>query len=117
MNKLQSISTHFPLFVTLNPFSDFPIKEPHRHFTYLHPIFDQNAIEAQKKLYTIQGPLNTYFCGAWTRYGFHEDGILSAVAIAKAFNIEIPWFSPTEACHAPNWLDIWEKKATKNAET
>ena len=52
-----------------------------------------------------------------TRYGFHEDGILSAVAIAKAFNIEIPWFSPTEACHAPNWLDIWEKKATENAET
>ena len=53
MNKLQSISNHFPLFVTLNPFSDFPIKEPHRHFTYLHPIFDQNAIEAQKKLNTI----------------------------------------------------------------
>ena len=117
MNKLQSISNHFPLFVTLNPFSDFPIKEPHRHFTYLHPIFDQNAIEAQKKLNTIQGPLHTYFCGAWTRYGFHEDGILSAVAIAKAFNIEIPWFSPTEACHAPNWLDIWEKKAAENAET
>ena len=117
MNKLQSISNHFQLFVTLNPFSDSPIKKPHRHFTYLHPIFDQKAIEAQKKLHTIQGPLHTYFCGAWTRYGFHEDGILSAVAIAKAFNIEIPWFSPTEACHAPNWLDIWEKKAIENAET
>lgn len=101
MNKLQSLSHKIPLFVTLNPFSDSLIKKSHRQFKYMHPIYDQKAIDAQKNLNRIQGIYHTYFCGAWTRNGFHEDGIISAVAIAKAFNVNIPWDSKTTACHDP----------------
>ncbi len=115
MNKLQSLSHKLPLFVTLNPFSDSLIEKPHRRFSYMHPIFDQKAIDAQKKLNRIQGLYNTYFCGAWTRHGFHEDGIMSAVAIAKALNVEIPWHSATNACHDPERLKIFsEKEDTEN---
>ena len=49
------------------------------------------------------------FCGAWTRNGFHEDGIISAVAIAKAFNVTIPWDSETKACHDPEYFKIFEE--------
>ena len=117
MNKLQSLSHNIPLFVTLNPFSDSLIEKPHRQLSYMHPIFDQNAIDAQKNLNRIQGIYHTYFCGAWTRHGFHEDGIMSAVAIAKAFDIEIPWDSETKACHEPEQFDIFlKKKETKNSQ-
>ena len=117
MNKLQSLPEKFPLFVTLNPFSTSPIENPHREFSYSHPIFNQNAIEAQNTLNEIQGPSHTYFCGAWTRYGFHEDGILSAVAIAKSFDISIPWDTPTEACHSPHLLQLWQNKQEKIVAT
>ncbi len=117
MNKLQSLPEKLPFFVTLNPFNDTPIEKPLREFTYFHPVFDQKAIDAQNQLNTIQGPSNTYFCGAWTRYGFHEDGILSAVAIAKAFDVTIPWDSPTPACHAPEMFKTWHGKTAKSAET
>jgi predicted NAD/FAD-binding protein len=50
-------------------------------FDYSHPVFDQAAIEAQRRLPTIQGRSNVWFCGAWTRYGFHEDGLMSAQAV------------------------------------
>ena len=57
----------------------------------MHPIFNNKTNEAQNNLFSIQGNNNIYFCGAWTGYGFHEDGIKSAVIIAKLMNIQIPW--------------------------
>ena len=58
---------------------------------YEHPMFNQLAIDAQKEIPFIQGIDNIYHCGAWTRYGFHEDGILSAVKVAELFDIQTPW--------------------------
>jgi len=51
---------------------------------YEHPIFDAKAIEAQQQLSLIQGVRNTWFCGAWTGYGFHEDGLRSGELVAQA---------------------------------
>jgi predicted NAD/FAD-binding protein len=59
--------------------------------TLHHPVFNQQAIQAQAKLLSIQGQRNTWFCGAWTRYGFHEDGLLSSVNVAKSMGATIPW--------------------------
>lgn len=91
MNNLQNIDKKKPLFITLNPpyapSSDLVFD---RHIFY-HPIFTQEAIDAQEKITQIQGQNNTYFCGAHLRYGFHEDGILSAVNIAKKLEVKIPW--------------------------
>jgi predicted NAD/FAD-binding protein len=91
MNNLQNIKTADPLLVTLNPHRK-PKKETiiNEH-NFNHPIFDQNAINAQERICTIQGENNSYFVGAYQRYGFHEDGLLSAVNLAPLFKVRIPW--------------------------
>ena len=88
LNKLQPLDTRQDYFVTLN--SDRPV-EAEIDISYAHPIFDRAAIEAQRKIPSIQGLNGVYLAGAWTRYGFHEDGILSAVRVGRALGIEPPW--------------------------
>ena len=91
MNNLQGIDAHHPVFVTLNPGrrpDEDTIMDEH-HFS--HPIFDYGAITAQPQIETIQGKDRLWFCGAYQRYGFHEDGLMSAVNIVKAMGGTIPW--------------------------
>jgi len=52
-------------------------------FDYAHPVFDAAAIRAQKELPELQGLQHSYFCGAWTGYGFHEDGLKSGLQTAQ----------------------------------
>ena len=59
----------------------------------MHPIFDRAAIDAQHELPAIQGKRHTWFCGAWTGYGFHEDGLKSALSVANALGVQAPWQS------------------------
>ena len=63
------------------------------HFEYSHPLFDTAAVEAQKKLHLIQGKNRIWFCGAWTGYGFHEDGLRSGLDVARSLGGLIPWES------------------------
>jgi predicted NAD/FAD-binding protein len=51
-------------------------------FHYSHPVFDAAAVRAQQALPAVQGSGHVWFCGAWTRYGFHEDGLMSALDVA-----------------------------------
>ena len=51
-------------------------------FHYAHPVFDRRAIAAQARLPGLQGRGDTWFCGAWTGYGFHEDGLVSALDVS-----------------------------------
>lgn len=53
-------------------------------FDYAHPVFDGPAVDAQRKLRALQGQRNTWFAGAWTGYGFHEDGLKSGLSVAAA---------------------------------
>ncbi|MFN9954017.1 MAG: NAD/FAD-binding protein, partial [bacterium] len=53
-------------------------------FDYAHPVFDSAAIAAPQALPSIQGQRNTWFAGAWTGYGFHEDGLKSGLSVASA---------------------------------
>jgi len=91
MNNLQNISEKYPLFVTLNPGQKIPDQKIFGRYQYEHPIFDATAIKAQKELEKIQGQRNMWFCGAWSGYGFHEDGLKSAMKVASNFNIKAPW--------------------------
>ena len=91
MNNLQQIDNQYPLFVTLNPIEEIKQQDIFGTYDYEHPIFDLDAIKAQQQLPSIQGQRNIWFCGAWTRYGFHEDGLNSAMQIATSFNVAIPW--------------------------
>ena len=58
---------------------------------YEHPILDENALKGQSKLENIQGQYNIWYAGAWTKYGFHEDGINSGLEIAKKLGCSVPW--------------------------
>jgi predicted NAD/FAD-binding protein len=91
MNNLQPLLTKKPIIVTLNP-----TREPSKHLIYddyyfEHPVFDQAAIKAQGSIDTIQGQERLWFCGAYQRYGFHEDGLLSAVNMASKMGVRPSW--------------------------
>lgn len=87
LNRLQPLPWDTPVVVSLNP-----VREPRgdtvlADIGYAHPVFDQAAIDAQRRLGEIQGRAHTWFCGAWTRYGFHEDGLLSGLAVVDALRV------------------------------
>ena len=83
LNLLQPLPFKQPVVVSLNPVS--PIAREHviGEFDYAHPVFDLAAIRAQQALPALQGRHNTYFCGAWAGYGFHEDGLKSGLNAAR----------------------------------
>lgn len=91
MNKLQ----HLPgtgLFVTLNPEQEPATDLIHGCYLYDHPVFDRAAIEAQERIWELQGRKRTWYCGAWMGYGFHEDGLQSGLAVAESLGgIRRPW--------------------------
>jgi len=100
MNELQGISSPKPILLSLNP-KILPNPDLiYGQYSYSHPILDNNAINIQKKLSSIQGKNNLWFCGAWTGFGFHEDGVKSAVEIANSHDIDLPWFQSKEVLHA-----------------
>ena len=63
----------------------------YKKIIYEHPIFNAKTNEAQSKMIEIQGKNNIFYAGAWLKYGFHEDGIASAVNISKTLNVKVPW--------------------------
>lgn len=91
MNNLQPLQTDHPLIVTLNPGKEPDQNLIYNDFTFEHPVFDAEAIENQSKLDDIQGKNRLWFCGAYQRYGFHEDGLGSAVKVAARMGISPPW--------------------------
>nr|WP_321459967.1 FAD-dependent oxidoreductase [uncultured Cohaesibacter sp.] len=92
MNKLQPLTCEDDLFVTLNPIDQPAEGSILRSQLYHHPVFNMQAIEAQKHLWKLQGNRRTWFCGAYFGYGFHEDGIQAGLAVAEQLGgIKRPW--------------------------
>ena len=91
MNLLQSIDAKYPLFVTLNPGREIAPENVFDRHDFEHPVFTHAAIAAQAEIPGLQGVQNTWFCGAWQRHGFHEDGLASAVNVAQQMGANIPW--------------------------
>ncbi len=89
INMLQPVPFTQPVVVSLNPVADIDPKHVHASFDYAHPVFDVAAIRAQGQVPALQGQQNTYFCGAWTGYGFHEDGLKSGLAVADRLHAEL----------------------------
>ena len=94
LNRLQPLPFSTPVVVSLNPLTEPHADAVHAEFDYAHPVFDTAAIAAQKRLPGLQGQHHTWFCGAWTRYGFHEDGLMSGQAVLRGLQ-------PLLAGHAP----------------
>lgn len=91
VNQLQPLPFDTPLVVTLNPVVEPAPGTELRRFVYDHPLFDLAAIDAQRRLPAVQGRRRTWFAGAWTGYGFHEDGLKSALRVAADFNALPAW--------------------------
>jgi hypothetical protein len=121
MNILQHIPQHKygHVLVTMNP------RDPPRRsltqgqYTYRHPLYTVEAVRAQEKLESIQNQRGVSFCGAWTKYGFHEDGFSSGLRVAKEhLGAELPFefkdstFSRGQSHQLSQWdymlrLAIW----------
>ena len=84
LNRLQPLPFAQPVLVSLNPVRDIHPDHVLAQFDYEHPVFDLAAIRAQAQLPALQGQQHTWFCGAWAGYGFHEDGLKSGYAAARA---------------------------------
>ena len=83
MNKLQKLKTNTNIFVSLNPFKKPEKDKIFQVINYQHPQFNFETFDKQKEIDKIQGKSNTWFCGAYLGYGFHEDGISSSINVAK----------------------------------
>ena len=84
LNRLQPLPFATPLLLSLNPRIEPRADTVITTIDYSHPIFDRHAIAAQRRLADVQGRRQVWFAGAWTGYGFHEDGLKSGLAVAEA---------------------------------
>jgi len=91
LNHLQPLPFKQPVIVTLNPQQEPAASSVLGRYEYEHPILDADTVVAQGQLAGIQGRARTWFCGAWTGYGFHEDGLASAIRVAADFGVSPPW--------------------------
>jgi predicted NAD/FAD-binding protein len=89
MNNLQSIESPHQFLVTLNRPDEIDPDKVLAQFHYDHPVFDGPAITAQKRRSEIQGGRATFFAGAYWGYGFHEDGVNSALDVCDRFGIHL----------------------------
>ncbi len=89
VNRLQRLGAPNPICVTLNPTS--PVASDHvlERFQFAHPVFDVESATAQERRQEINGKNHSYFCGAYWGYGFHEDGVNSALAVTQMFEIDL----------------------------
>ncbi len=91
INKLQPLPFSTPVVVTLNPVTEPAPDKILAEFDYAHPVFDAAAIAAQERLPEVQGENGIWLAGAWGSYGFHEDGLKSALRVANALGVQAPW--------------------------
>jgi len=84
LNRLQRIPFAQPVVVSLNPVQPIDPDTIVGEYDYAHPVFDLAAIEAQKRVPLLQGQQHTWYAGAWTGYGFHEDGLKSGLQVGRA---------------------------------
>ena len=96
LNRLQGHRSPEPICVTLNPWQAVDRSKVIREIAFRHPVFDRLTVAAQRRRAEINGSCRTYYCGAYWRNGFHEDGVQSALAVTHAFGLGIE--NCTAAC-------------------
>ncbi|MEX0923065.1 MAG: FAD-dependent oxidoreductase [Rhodovibrionaceae bacterium] len=91
MNRLQNLQTETPVLVSLNTRKAPESEKTWATLSYDHPLFDTEALAAQRALPAIQGKQGIWFCGSYCGYGFHEDGLQAGFAVAEALGSPAPW--------------------------
>lgn len=88
LNRLQGLSTPEQYCVTLNPDGHIDDARVLGRFVYRHPLYTREAIASQRRWHEVSGVNRTHYCGAYWFYGFHEDGLNSALRVASALGVE-----------------------------
>jgi len=91
INRLQPLPTATPVIVSLNPLQDPDPTRVHGEFHYSHPVFTRHATSIQRQIAADNGRDGIWLAGAWLGYGFHEDGLASALRVARQLNVAAPW--------------------------
>lgn len=91
MNNLQKINAEKDYLVTLNPFTEINQNKIIKKMVYHHPVFNRDAMFAQTRLDELQGQQNSYFCGSYAGYGFHEDALTASVRVCEKLGVTAPW--------------------------
>ena len=99
INRLQPLPFSSPVIVTMNPLIAPDPAKVIKTIQYEHPMFLAESAETKRELRGIQGQRQTWFAGAWTRYGFHEDGLMSGIAVAQALGAVAPWATNVPAAN------------------
>ena len=89
MNRLQGLAGSRDYLVTLNPVRPIPKEDLIYETIYTHPRYTHESLGTQEKIKKVNGSNRIYFCGSYCRYGFHEDGVLSAVNVANMLGCEL----------------------------
>ena len=89
MNKLQRLRAQRDYFVTLNCVDEIDPGSVLYEVEYTHPIYTPRSPKSQDALRALNGVRHTYFCGAYMRYGFHEDAVQSALEVTRAFGLQL----------------------------
>jgi len=97
INRLQPLPTDTPVIVSLNPLSEIDPARIHGEFHYSHPVFERHATAVQKQIEASNGRDGIWLAGAWMGYGFHEDGLASALKVARKLNVIAPWVEVARA--------------------
>ncbi|MFN3544688.1 MAG: NAD(P)/FAD-dependent oxidoreductase [Thiobacillus sp.] len=97
INRLQPLPTETPVIVSLNPLSPIDPAKTHGEFHYSHPVFERHATAVQKQIEAANGRDGIWLAGAWMGYGFHEDGLVSALKVARKLNVVAPWMGIADA--------------------
>jgi predicted NAD/FAD-binding protein len=88
LNRLQGLTTADQYCVTLNPNCEIDEQRVLRKFVYRHPLYTAAAVRGQQAWNEVSGVNRTHYCGAYWRYGFHEDGLHSAIRVARTLGVE-----------------------------
>jgi predicted NAD/FAD-binding protein len=83
MNRLQSLKSERQFCVTLNRTEEIDPAQVIRTISYAHPVYTSAGVKAQERFAEISAQHRTHFCGAYWGWGFHEDGVVSAIRVAK----------------------------------
>jgi predicted NAD/FAD-binding protein len=97
MNRLQGLDSDKSYFVSLNPLQEPRAGSLIAEMTYQHPVFDTDAIHAQRRLTEIQGLDRIWYTGSYFGYGFHEDALRASVELAERFGVRAPWLSSADS--------------------
>jgi hypothetical protein len=101
MNHLQQLDCDEPAFVSLNPLHQPRPEHVIARMRYDHPVFDHQALQAQRRLAEIQGRDRLWFAGAHWGFGFHEDGLVSGLRVAASLGVAPPWWPNVEPLLTP----------------